>query len=369
MSHELWFLTRAAGITAYLLLFASVALGISIRTRISDRVAHRSAVFDLHQTTTLLALAVALLHVLTLLGDTFIGFGPLQLAVPFRSAYRPLQVAAGIFSMYLLAIIVGSFYARRFIGYRAWRALHYLTFGLFLLVLVHGVTAGSDTQAAWARWMYALTGAAVVALVVRRVQPRGAPGLDARRIGAGALAMGTTALVLLIAPVAFTGHAGGGGDGAQAAASTAGTADGGHPFVPSFDADISGTYVQQQGADGSHLLLTGTVQGDLTLGLSVQLDTQAGGHRDDEASERVADDEQAEGDYSVTVNRATLSDPQSNSVICAGRLTQLDDGYMRLTCDGVGPYDGVRMSVTTRISASRDGTFSGPLSGTMQRVG
>jgi hypothetical protein len=54
--------------------------------------------------------------------------------------------------------------------------LHYLSFGVFVSALVHGLTAGTDTANPWVFTLYAATGAAVVALVVLRVVMAGHDG-------------------------------------------------------------------------------------------------------------------------------------------------------------------------------------------------
>jgi len=38
------------------------------------------------------------------------------------------------------------------------------------------------------------------------------------------------------------------------------------------------------------------------------------------------------------------------------------------TGDGSGVYDGVRITLTGRVNASNDGTFSGSLDGSMARI-
>jgi hypothetical protein len=47
-------------------------------------------------------------------------------------------------------------------------------------------------------------------------------------------------------------------------------------------------------------------------------------------------------------------------------VTQFDNGYLRVSCTGAGPYAGVTMMLSSRVSGNRDGTFSGALSGSMQ---
>jgi hypothetical protein len=166
--HTFWYLSRAAALTAYLLLTLSVCLGLLVRTRVMDWLLARWRWFDLHQFTALTALAFALLHVFSLLGDHYIGFSLDQLLIPFASPYRPLQVAAGIISLYLLVVVIASFWLRRFIGYRAWRMLHFATFSIFLLALFHGLFAGTDTGQIWTTALYWSSGMVVGALTIWR---------------------------------------------------------------------------------------------------------------------------------------------------------------------------------------------------------
>jgi DMSO/TMAO reductase YedYZ heme-binding membrane subunit len=88
------------------------------------------------------------------------------------SGYRPLWVGLGQSSLYLTALVTASFYVRRWIGARVWRAIHYLSFALFVLALLHGVFSGTDSSAPWASWMYLGTGVSVFALTVYRIVVR-----------------------------------------------------------------------------------------------------------------------------------------------------------------------------------------------------
>ena len=51
----------------------------------------------------------------------------------------------GQISLYLMAFVVVSFYLKRWISYRLWRTLHYLSFAVFALGLVHGLMSGTDS--------------------------------------------------------------------------------------------------------------------------------------------------------------------------------------------------------------------------------
>ena len=178
IDHTYWYLNRASGFVAYLLLFVSVTLGLTMTGGVIERVLRRYRVYDLHRFVSLLTLGVCVFHALIVLPDGFIKFTLAQLLVPFASPYRPLFVAFGLFALYLTALIVGAFYVRNVVSYRMWRSLHYATFAAFVLALVHGVGAGTDTGAAWAQYMYAVTGLlAFNMLVYRFLKGSSRPGL------------------------------------------------------------------------------------------------------------------------------------------------------------------------------------------------
>ena len=184
--HRFWYLARATGLSAYLLLTLDVVLGVAVRTRFLDALLARWRSFDLHEFTALLALGFLAAHLLALLGDRYIGFRPWQVLVPLASPYRPVPVALGVVACYLLLLVTGSFYARRQIGQRAWRALHYLTFGGWLLALGHGLLAGTDTGTSWGLLLYAGSGFVVATLTIWRFQeppaPAARPKVAARQI-------------------------------------------------------------------------------------------------------------------------------------------------------------------------------------------
>jgi predicted ferric reductase len=181
-----WYLSRAAGITAYLLLSATTVLGLAIATRIADRWLARPTVFALHEHLAWLGLAATGLHLGALLGDSYLPFRLDDLLIPLAAPYRPTAVAMGVIALYLSIVITGSFYVRARLGQRAWRAIHTASFATYVLATGHGVLAGSSTTQPWMQWLYLASGAAVLfltnyrLLLVRRpsrtTQPRALAG-------------------------------------------------------------------------------------------------------------------------------------------------------------------------------------------------
>ncbi|MDQ1322813.1 MAG: hypothetical protein QG587_147, partial [Chloroflexota bacterium] len=55
------------------------------------------------------------------------------------------------------------------IGQRAWRTFHYVTFLVFVGVTVHGIAAGSDSNAPWAEAIYLGSSTLVLFLLMYRI--------------------------------------------------------------------------------------------------------------------------------------------------------------------------------------------------------
>jgi predicted ferric reductase len=130
----------------------------------------RNACYDIHRFVALLTLILTVVHTLIVLPDAYIGFSIWELLVPFASPYRPAYMALGTLALYLMVIVIATFYLRPLVPYRAWRAIHYTTFAVFVMALAHGIGSGSDTGAVWALGLYCSAGGLVVALLCLRIR-------------------------------------------------------------------------------------------------------------------------------------------------------------------------------------------------------
>ena len=170
-----WFLSRASGVTGYVLLWASVVLGLLMSTRLSRRSmlsAWAPALMAVHEFVSWVAWGFVLFHAMILLGDTYVQTGWFNLLVPFAfDGGRSVWVGLGQMGFYLMSVVLVSYYVRQRIGFQTWRWLHFATFVLYALVTVHGLLAGSDVDVLWP--MYALSNAVVLLLTgYRLVQMR-----------------------------------------------------------------------------------------------------------------------------------------------------------------------------------------------------
>lgn len=165
----LWYVTRAAAVSSYIVLSVTVLLGM---VRSLARVARMRVSWlldETHQFLALLTVALVALHLLSLVFDPLIPFNVLNLLVPLAEPYRPFAVDLGVLSLYGLTIVAVSSWLRGYIAYASWRTLHYVSFVTFFFVTLHGVLAGSDAGAPWMHLIYLTASGGVMLLVCVRL--------------------------------------------------------------------------------------------------------------------------------------------------------------------------------------------------------
>jgi sulfoxide reductase heme-binding subunit YedZ len=191
-----WYLTRATGAVALLLLSVAIALGVIDVERWSTLSLPRFVVDSLHRNASLLAMAFIVVHILTSVLDGFASISIADAFVPFVGSYRPLWLGLGAVAFDLILAVVITSLLRARMGFSTWRAVHWLTYASWPIALVHGFGTGSDASSGW---LLALS-VACTALVVGAVLARalvGWPGDIAWR-GAALAGAGAFALFMLL---------------------------------------------------------------------------------------------------------------------------------------------------------------------------
>jgi len=184
----LWYLTRATGAVSLVLLTGSLVLGVADVRRLSTERWPRFIIDSLHRSVSLLALVFLGVHILTSVLDSYASISLVNAIVPFTGSYRPLWLGLGAVSFDLmLAVVITSLLKGR-IGYRGWRAVHWLAYASWPLALVHGLGTGSDVNGAWLLVLSVVCGLAVAAAVLSRVLSGWPAGATGRRVGLAATA-------------------------------------------------------------------------------------------------------------------------------------------------------------------------------------
>jgi predicted ferric reductase len=161
-----WYITRSAGIVAYLLLWLSMVWGLAVPSKIISPVLDQGYTFDFHQFISLLSIGFALLHIIVLTFDRYLPYSTVQILIPFLSPYRPLWVGIGVISFYIIALVTVTFYLRSRIGMKAFRAIHVLSLLGYLGITLHGLYAGTDSPLLSMQLLYRGTGLVVIFLTI-----------------------------------------------------------------------------------------------------------------------------------------------------------------------------------------------------------
>jgi ferric reductase like protein len=172
----LWYLTRASGVVALLLLTGTMLLGVVGAKRWRSERWPRFAVADIHRNLTLLALVFLVVHILTAVADSFAPIGLKDAFIPFASSYRPIWLGFGALAFDLLLALTVTSLLRRHVGYRAWRLLHWAAYAVWPLALVHGLGTGSDARTGWMSLLtFSCMAVVAVAVAVRLLRARPGP--------------------------------------------------------------------------------------------------------------------------------------------------------------------------------------------------
>jgi predicted ferric reductase len=151
--HVFWYTARATGIVAWVLLTASVVWGLALSTRVTGGRPKAGWVLDMHRYLGGVSVLYVGAHVGSLVADSYVHFDARSIFVPFASSWRPLAVAWGVASMYVLVCIEATSLLKRHIPKRVWRGVHLSSFALLVMTWVHAFTSGTDMHVPAARWL------------------------------------------------------------------------------------------------------------------------------------------------------------------------------------------------------------------------
>lgn len=369
-----WDIARAGGFTAYLLVTASVVLGLTLSLRWEARWWPRLVSHELHVWITILSFVFLVIHVLASWIDPFTRFGLNELLLPFVSHYRPLGMACGIVATYLSLAIILSLFIRRRIGYVWWRRLHQLSFAVWALAIIHGLGTGTDSRTFWGLEIYIISAILVCALLCARLMQPVGPSERAHPLWAGAVAglLAVTIVWAAVGPlrpgqnaVATTGNRTGG---------IARAADSATPslelFAQPFTASAQG--VMSTDTDTStgqpivrlDLTLTGTQQGVLQIQLWEQNNSGGSGESDDEDGNGGGNGKHGNGGnggVTITATQVILG-ADTATPLYQGQISTLNGGYMVAQLDATQPGQP-SLQLTINVQ-TQDNGVSGTVSGT-----
>jgi sulfoxide reductase heme-binding subunit YedZ len=165
-----WYLIRASGITAYIMLTLSVIWGLALTSSAIKDWSPGPVSMVIHATISWLSLLFAAVHGALLLFDSYFAYRITDILIPFTGPYRPLAVGLGVVAFWITLVVTPSFALKKHLfSYRTWRILHYTSYGAFMLVTAHGLAAGTDAQKLGFRLLFGVSVLLTVILLGYRI--------------------------------------------------------------------------------------------------------------------------------------------------------------------------------------------------------
>lgn len=161
-----WYLSRASGIAAFILLTIVVINGLLMSTRLTATFLPTPLNYEMHRFFSWNAILLILGHVAALLFDPYFHLLPSEAFIPFllKREYASLlgfdfqwTVALGILAFYGVVTLVLTTEWRRKIPRKVWRLIHYISFPTYFLFVAHGIYSGTDSRTWWMLWLYCLS--------------------------------------------------------------------------------------------------------------------------------------------------------------------------------------------------------------------
>ena len=147
-SDVFWALDRSTGEVTFLLLSATVFIGL-VRA-------------GAHSELALVAIAFGAVHIASTILGEHTSLGPLDAVVPFVAQYRGTWVGFGVISAYLYVAVTLTSWPLRRLPRRGWLWLHSSVYIAWAFALVHALGAGTDAH----NPVYAVLDAAAAVAVI-----------------------------------------------------------------------------------------------------------------------------------------------------------------------------------------------------------
>ena len=170
-----WFLTRASGLVAWIMLTLSVIWGIVLSTKAFPGQRRPVWLLEVHRWLGGLTMAFLAVHLAALVADNYVDFGLADITIPYATDWKPGAVALGVLGAWLLVAVELTSLAMRKLPRKVWRFVHLSSYVAFWLASMHAAFAGTDATTP----LYQLTAAASIlavawALVYRVITRRSA---------------------------------------------------------------------------------------------------------------------------------------------------------------------------------------------------
>lgn len=167
----MWALGRGTGTVALVVFTLSLVLGVVGRSGRAAFGLSRFGINEVHRTAALTGVGLVIVHVGSLLLDPWAQLRLVDLVVPFLGTRRPLWLGLGTVAVDLLLVVTVVSLLRDRVGPRVFRAVHWATYLLWPVALLHGLGNGTNAGALWFTAVAVACSVAVLTALVWRLRP------------------------------------------------------------------------------------------------------------------------------------------------------------------------------------------------------
>lgn len=176
-----WYLGRASGILAFILLTLVSCFGLLMSTRVMTKLFLPATIYETHRFLSFASVLAVIVHATSFFFDDFFHLSFVEAVVPFllQREYQSALgfdigkgVGLGIIGLYFMILLILTSEFRAKMSLRLWRATHYTSFIAYLLFIGHGFTSGTDSREWWMQAIYIVSAVSVFILILFRIFSR-----------------------------------------------------------------------------------------------------------------------------------------------------------------------------------------------------
>ncbi|WP_449372720.1 ferric reductase-like transmembrane domain-containing protein [Arthrobacter psychrolactophilus] len=168
----MWAIGRVSGFVSMFLLTAALLLGILSRSGRPLLVIPRFSISLLHRNFSLLSAVFLLIHVGTLLLDSYAQLHVIDVVVPFLGSYEPFWQGLGTVAFDIVLALMVTGLLRHRLRTSVFRAIHWLNYAMWPIALAHSIGNGTDGITTWFLISAIVCSVSVLAAVIWRLSAR-----------------------------------------------------------------------------------------------------------------------------------------------------------------------------------------------------
>ncbi len=176
-----WYLGRASGILAFILLTLVSCFGLLMSSRVMTKLFLPATTYETHRFLSFASVLAVIVHATSFFFDDFFHLSFVEAVVPFL-LHREYQsalgfdigktVGLGIIGLYFMILLILTSEFRAKMSLRLWRATHYTSFIAYILFILHGFASGTDSREWWMQAIYIVSAVSVFILILFRIFSR-----------------------------------------------------------------------------------------------------------------------------------------------------------------------------------------------------